>query len=228
MSDGTFFALTSLVSGVIQSLDENWNKDAELVRQFKNGDRDAYGRLYEKYHEKIYSYCFYLLSRVDEAEEDAKDTMKNAFEKCHADIYSLKEEGKFFWWLRKTAYYICMDIYKERKKYERIDIENKDEDDARIPFQGIKIENIVAPVKNPEDAIIEKEIEQVRRKILIEALNALNEKYRMAVVLRHYMEYSHREAAELMGCKEADIKKWIYRGLEKMRKVLEPYLGLIG
>lgn len=219
----TFSVLNCLLFDIIEFSKEDWDEDARLVNEFKDGNHEAYGVLFEKYYETIYRYCFYLLSRLNDPEA-AKDAMAETFEKCLIKIHTLKEVGKFFWWLRKTAYRICMDILKEKGKF--VCIIEGEEDESETVFIGVKGEDIVANGRPPD--IINKETMRIVR----EALNNLPEKYRLSVILIHYMGFSYREAAGIMAgkmsCKieDSDIKRWVHRGLLKLREILKPYRGL--
>lgn len=53
------------------------------------------------------------------------------------------------------------------------------------------------------------------------ALNALSEAQRTAVVLVHVLDWSEREAAELLGVDRSTIRRHRDRGLMKLRKALE-------
>mgnify|MGYP003134259995 CR=1 FL=1 len=53
-------------------------------------------------------------------------------------------------------------------------------------------------------------------------VRGLPEKYRTALALRFYEDLSEREIAELMGVRPGTVKSLIHRGLERVRRELEP------
>ncbi|MEW6600815.1 MAG: RNA polymerase sigma factor [Nitrospirota bacterium] len=214
----TFCSVVCLFFGIVLSKENDWEEDADLVRQTKSGDPEAYGRLYEKHSDAVYRYCFILLSRLDEPQDDAKEAMSKAFKNCYEQIYSLREESKFFWWIRKTAYNICMSVLKSRADIVRI-VEEYDEDCSAAPNRGITINNISSTGSDPLTALLNKET----RAILKEALNSLKEKYRLAVIHRFYMGYSEKETAAIMECTLNNIKTLTRRGLLQLRDILKPY-----
>lgn len=216
----TFSALFCLLFGTIRYSKETWDEDARLIREFKDGNHDAYWRFFEKYCDRIYRYCFYFFSRLNDPEEHARVAMERVFDKLYENIYGIRKEGAVFSWLKRTAFTTCIDILKKEGRFIRI---IEDEDEAETPCVGIKIGDIVGSGKTHDASLADKEI----RKILGEALNALPEKYRLPVILRHYMDYSGREAANMLGCKEEDIKRWVHRGLLRLREILKPYSELI-
>lgn len=55
---------------------------------------------------------------------------------------------------------------------------------------------------------------------VLEAVQALPEKYRQAVYLRYYEEYAVEEIAALMGCSPGQVSTYLYRGKAKLRTML--------
>jgi RNA polymerase sigma-70 factor (ECF subfamily) len=200
----TIFILLCLLIGTVKFTKENWDEDAELVRQVKQGNRNAYCDLFNKYHDAIYRYCYMILSRRNDPSEDAKDATQEVFVKCLANIYDLKKDSAYFSWLRKTAFNTCMNMVKQASP-------------DPIP------DGFPAPEAGPDSKVSGAEIQMIVQK----ALNNLDEKYRLAVIHVHLMGHSYIEASETMKCKEDDIRRWVHRGLIKLRDELKEYRGLI-
>ncbi|MGA2208116.1 MAG: SigE family RNA polymerase sigma factor [Acidimicrobiales bacterium] len=57
---------------------------------------------------------------------------------------------------------------------------------------------------------------------LNDVLLTLPYRQRAAVVLRFYSDLSENEIAEILGCRPGTVGSLIHRGLERMRKALEP------
>jgi RNA polymerase sigma factor (sigma-70 family) len=55
---------------------------------------------------------------------------------------------------------------------------------------------------------------------LPEALSRLSERQRVAVVLVHCFEYTHAEAAEVLGVSRPSLQKHVERGMGKLRRTL--------
>lgn len=212
LPDETFLFLTGLIFSVLEQYNEkpgknNWDEDAKAVEKVKNGNIDAYEILFNKYCKNIYRYCFYLLLKRNYPKKDAEDAMSEAFVKCLESIHTLRENRTFFKFLHKTAYHICINILKKPQSKP----DDPEIDSIEIPDK----------TQNTEGELMKKEI----WRIIHDALNFLAEKYRLAVINVHLMGYSYREAAEIMGCKEDDIKRWVHRGMIKLKNLetLESY-----
>ena len=60
------------------------------------------------------------------------------------------------------------------------------------------------------------------------ALEELNERQRMAVVLNKFEEMNYAEIAEVMGLSTKAIKSLLSRARAKLREVLQPYVYMDG
>ena len=82
--------------------------DPELCIKAKNGDADAFARLYESVSSKLYSTAFYMLGRREDAEDVVMETVTDAF----AEISSLRDPGAFEGWIFR----ILMNKLKRKRK----------------------------------------------------------------------------------------------------------------
>ncbi len=56
---------------------------------------------------------------------------------------------------------------------------------------------------------------------LWDALNALDERRRTALILRYYLDLPTAEIADILGCRPATARTMIHRGLRQLRKDIE-------
>lgn len=199
----TFFVLFCLL---FITSDESYNEDVEWIRQIKQGNNDVYGKLFKKYFDKIYRYCYWILyqhSRSDPV-EDAKDIASKALERCYVNIYKLRNNRAFCKWLHKTAFNICMDML------------NKPEPQP-IP------EDKPSLIPTPEESEKKNKIQEVVR----EAIKDLRKRYREAVIYVHFEGLSYEETAKIMNCKVGDVKNYVHRGMIKLKDKLINYKYLI-
>jgi RNA polymerase sigma-70 factor, ECF subfamily len=197
----TFGLLLSLISGVINRSEPNWEEDVQWVRSAKDGNRAAYKRLYWKYVDRIYKFSYRLLSKTRDPRESAEDATSEAFLRCLSKICSLKEDHLFFGFVRKTAFNLCMDTLRQKTLIADGDIE--DDETA----------NAIHDPEDPQDPERKVLGEEVRK-----AINLLKREHRVALILVHYEGYSYMEAAELMKCTEDDIRRWVHRASKQIRE----------
>jgi len=57
--------------------------------------------------------------------------------------------------------------------------------------------------------------------LLLRCLYDLNTKYRLAVVLRYFENYSIREIAATLKCSEGVVKNMLFRSLQKLKSMIK-------
>jgi RNA polymerase sigma-70 factor (ECF subfamily) len=197
----TFVPMPSLIHGTSKSSEQNWEEDAQWVRSAKGGNRVAFERLYGKYVDQIFKFSYRLLSKTRAPRENAQDATSEAFLRCLSHLRSLKEDHLFLGFLRKTAFNLCIDILRQTSMIASDD----PEEDGVLPAIYDSRGSV-----SPERKILGEEIRK--------AINSLKEEYRLAIILVHYEGHSYLEAAELMKCKEDDIRRWVHRGSKQIRE----------
>lgn len=83
-----------------------------LVKLSKNGDVNAFSKLYDLYKEDMYRYASYLLNSPYDAEDAVSEAVLTAFRKMN----SLKKDEAFKSWLFKILSNCCKDILREHGK----------------------------------------------------------------------------------------------------------------
>ncbi|MDQ6892890.1 MAG: sigma-70 family RNA polymerase sigma factor [Acidobacteriota bacterium] len=73
--------------------------DLELVRGIKAGDDDAFEKMVERYHARVYSLAYGVLRNSEDAEEATQD----AFLTLYRKIGTFDETKKFFSWFYRVA-----------------------------------------------------------------------------------------------------------------------------
>src|SRR5580658_2686846 len=90
--------------------------DAALVRTAQEGNRAAFGALYERYKPMVHGI---LLAHVPYAE--AEDLMQNVFMQAMQRLAGLREAEAFGGWLAAIARNLAFDYYRQRKNLVEID-----------------------------------------------------------------------------------------------------------
>lgn len=127
-------------------------------------------------------------------EEDARDIVQTAFEKLWKNRDSV-ETVKSKSYLFTVAYNQMIDHIRKNK---RIQLEEEFPEDGRTQYQQ----------------------HGNMRKILMDALNRLNETQRSLVMLKDYEGYSYEEIGKIMDLNESQVKVYLHRA----RVILKNYL----
>jgi RNA polymerase sigma-70 factor, ECF subfamily len=176
---------------------------AALVRDSQEGDRDAFGRLYDHFVKKIFNYIYFRTYRKDLAEDIVSQTFLKALEKLHS--YK-PEKGALSAWLYRIAHNTLMDHYRQRKGTVNID------DVWDIPGDR----NVEVDAEN--------RLGWEKLKPLLEQLSA---RERDIILMRVWDEMSYREIGEIVGSSEASCKMAYSRAVKALRKVMPALFALL-
>jgi len=186
--------------------------DAALMLRVKQGDVPAFEDLVEKYKQPVINLIYRTLPDAAEAEDLAQNVFLQAYKA--ADRYRVS--AKFSTWLFTIARNLCLNEIRRRSRHpaDSLDVTHPDDDDQ--PLRQYEDTRLTAP----PDALLQGElVEKVEQ-----ALAALPENQRTAILLCREEELSYEEIAEVLGCSLSATKSLIHRGRETLKQKLKPYL----
>lgn len=172
--------------------------DLELVRRARAGEGSALERLFERHYRTAYRMAY----RWCGSRQDAEDTAQEAFIKVVRGLGDFRETSSFTTWLYRIVVNAALDQHRRGAARARLAEEAWRQ---RTPESGA-----AAPAAPDCDA------EQAW-----EAIGALPEKQRTALLLVFGEGLSHREAARVMGCPEVSVSWRIHQARRKLGKVME-------
>ena len=180
--------------------------DEELVRLAKGGDTAAFGKLMQRYQNKIYR----LGRRMTETDEDAEDVLQESFIKAFKSLGGFKEKSKFSTWLYRIT--VNLALMKLRKR--KLDTVSLDEPVATE--EGSVQRDVEDDVLDPLEQLIETESLET----LDMAIADLPPRYRAVFVLRHVEELSTEETARILRLTVPAVKSTLHRARKELREKL--------
>ncbi|HHY84833.1 MAG TPA: sigma-70 family RNA polymerase sigma factor [Verrucomicrobia bacterium] len=186
--------------------------DAALMLRVKQGDTAAFTELVEKYKQPVINLVYRTLHDATEAE----DIAQNVFVQVYKSAHRYRITARFSTWLFTIARNLCLNEIRRRSRHpaESIDAPTPGQQD-QPPHQFEDRHTF-----SPPDDLLHGELEQK----IEEALNALPENQRTAILLCRQDELSYEEIAEILGCSLAATKSLIHRGRTTLKEKLKPYL----
>ena len=185
-----------LVAAALPVADED---ESALVERART-EPDAFGQLYERYVDRVYSYIYHRVGNVQDAEDLTARTFYRALEKL--DTY--EDRGlPFSAWLFRIAHNLVANWHRDHSRRQVFSLEKlwwRSHDGAR------------------PDEEVEAEAE---REELWEAINRLPEERRNLLLYKLNTTLSNLEIGELMNKSESAIKSLYFRTLSALRKDLE-------
>jgi RNA polymerase sigma-70 factor, ECF subfamily len=188
--------------------------DAEqaLIRRIQNGEHEKFYELVKPYERRVYSAAFAILRNAADAEEVAQEAILKAF----ANLRQFRSEARFSTWLIQIA----VNEARMRRRKDHAEImepigEFEDEEGTYNPRDFADWREI------PSEALERNEV----RKLLLEALSALGDKYREVFVLRDVQHLSIEEVADSLGISQASVKTRLLRARLMLRDQLAPRMS---
>jgi RNA polymerase sigma-70 factor (ECF subfamily) len=186
--------------------------DAALMLRVKDGDREAFEALVEKYKQPVMNMIFRTLPDAIEAE----DLAQHVFIQVYKSAHRYQVTAKFSTWIFTIARNLCLNEIRRRSRHpaESLDATASDnEDQPAVQYADAK-------TFSPPDALIQGELEEK----IEAALQGLPEKQRTALLLCRQDELSYEQIAEILDCSLSATKSLIHRARETLKQQLKPYL----
>jgi RNA polymerase sigma-70 factor (ECF subfamily) len=186
--------------------------DAALMLRVKQGDTAAFTALVEKYKQPVMNLAWRTLRDETEAEDLAQNVFVQAWKS--ADRY--QATAKFSTWLFTIARNLCFNEIRRRVRHPAESLDQTRDDSEEQPLHQVVDKRIAAA----PDEMLRGELEAK----VDEALTALPENQRTALLLCRQEEMSYEEIAEVLGCSLSATKSLIHRARETIKARLKPYL----
>ena len=183
------------------------SSDAEIIRRVLAGDVNAFELLIKRYQAHVFS-----IVRKHVPKTQADEVAHDVFVRAYQGLGGFSEKSGFSQWLAGIAIRTSYDFW--RREYRRREIPASQLTDAHREY----IENTVSGVSAETFEQDGRRLEAVE--ILEWALNRMSAPDRMVLELVYLEEYSHREAAELLGWSVVNVKVRAYRARKKLARIL--------
>jgi RNA polymerase sigma-70 factor (ECF subfamily) len=178
-------------------------EDAELSARAAAGDREAFGRLVERYAGQARRLARAILGNLEDADDAAQDGFLSALR----SIERYDPARPFGPWLLR----IVANSASDRRRRLRV------RTTEAIPADS--------PTREPgPDRLTDR---NAFRAALEKALATLPTRQRIAVVLFDMEGYTHREVAEVVKVPEGTVRSDVFHARRALREALAPWKGAL-
>lgn len=179
--------------------------DEQLVKNYANGDSDAFDTLLARYQQKIYSYILFLVHDDEVADDLFQETFMKAIVTIRQGRYV--ESGRFSAWLTRIAHNLVIDKYRQ---YRNSNVISNDASDADL-FNDATLSDITVEMK----MITEQSLTDVGR-----LLKELPDNQKEVLYMRFYQDLSFKEIADATGVSINTALGRMRYGLINLRKMV--------
>jgi len=170
--------------------------EAEIVARILQGDRQAYALLVEEYKSQIYNLAYRMTGNL----EDADDLTQDTFIRAYQYLWRYDQRKKFFTWLYTLALNLIRNHLRKKKKYNK-------------SSEEVSALSLTDKNPSPEEKLIEDQ--EISSYLL-----RLEDDLRALLIMKYQQELSFEEIAEITGKSLSAVKMRIYRGLEKLKELM--------
>jgi RNA polymerase sigma-70 factor (ECF subfamily) len=181
--------------------------ERELALSARAGDRDALGRLLERFGPQLYRSV--LLPRLGNA---------MAAEQALADTYARVVEGigrfewrdkSFYAWLRTIALHVALDLLRAKKREVLVAADDIEREIARAD-----------DTDTDTDTVADEDERNVARKKLERALCAIHPRYADAIRMRIIDEMPREDVARALSVNVSTFDVLLHRAIAALRKAV--------
>ena len=148
----------------------------------------------EAYQRVVYN----LALRMVGDPEDALDVSQTVFVKAYEKLASFDQRNRFFSWVYRIGINESLNLLSRRRSRDELD------------------ERMVSPDPQPERCAELSEEESLMNRALLD----LTQDYRQVLILRHFLDFSHREIGELLQLPEKTVKSRLHTARERLGQAL--------
>lgn len=171
-------------------------QEERLIARAVQGDREAFGELYERYVDRIYSYIYYRVGNP----HDAEDLTSRVFFRAMRHIERYDHRGlPFSAWLYRIAHNLVANWYRDNSRRQEIAL-----DDLVFTY---------ATGEHPEWLVMNREEQEE----LLAVIRTLPEDRQQLLYLKFGARLSNAEIAQVLGRTEGAVKSLYHRTLTALR-----------
>jgi RNA polymerase sigma-70 factor (ECF subfamily) len=171
--------------------------DHELMVLLASGDMGALGQLVSRHQAKALAVALRLTGSHHQAEEICQE----AFIRVYGASASYRPEGQFATWLYRIVVNLCYDALRRERRHP----------------EALPQEATAGLWCDPQAAAQVSELSaQVRQ-----AVGALPQRQRTAVILHRYEQLGHDQIAQIMQCSVSAVESLLVRAYQQLRAELK-------
>ncbi|MBU8896644.1 sigma-70 family RNA polymerase sigma factor [Corallococcus sp. M34] len=199
--------LSAVKMAMVSVIPSDTDRESTLLRRARAGDPAAFRTLFERHAPAVWRFLRDLLRDEAAADEATQET----FVRAHGRLSALRDGDRLGAWLLGIARNVYLET-RRRRGMTHVDVDDE-------AHEG-QVEAVL-PTPSPEDLLLDRELEG----LLAEALGALREERRAALLLRIDHGLPYEEIASVMGWSLPKVKNEIHRARLQLRERLADHVG---
>ncbi len=184
------------------------DSDQALVERVQAGDRSAFDVLVSRYQHKVVK----LVMRYVRDQSEALDVTQEAFHKAYRALPRFRGDSAFYTWLYRITINTAKNhLVAARRRPLDYNLDLQDSDQYELHGR-------LKDIDTPERVLMSEEI----REAVNQAIEALPEDLRTAIMLRELEGMTYEEIATTMECPVGTVRSRIFRARDAIDKRVRP------
>ena len=188
--------------------------DVRLMLQVRDDSATAFEELVLRYQWRLVTVLEHLVGSRDQAE----DLVQEVFLRVYRARKSYVASAKFSTWLFTIANNVALNALRSRSRRREVNLRPRDS--GTLGTRPLDAMLQASSGQMPARRLDKAEM----REIVRIALETLNERQRMAVLLNKFEGMSYADIAQTMEMTPQAVKSLLSRARGNLREVLEPYV----
>jgi len=183
--------------------------DEELLAQFQEGQREAFGVLVRRYEGELYGYLRRYLGDGNLAD----DVFQNAFLQVYTKIGQYEPGRPVRPWLYTIATHQAIDALRRQGRHQAmsLDQEREETNASELPqLQGLLESRTPGPLEQVQG--------EERRQLVRASVDRLPDFLKQVVVLAYYQGLKYRDIADILGIPVGTVKSRLHSALVKLHE----------
>jgi RNA polymerase sigma-70 factor (ECF subfamily) len=192
-------------------------RELQLLEAYRVGGQASHAALTELlsgYQRRIYSVCFRMLRRP----EDAADLTQDVLLKLVENLSSYDGHSKLSTWVIRVTMNACLSHLRRQKVRDQCSLDDDGRTDAA---SGQPRRPLVLAGREPTP---EKSVEQGQQKTaVLKALDSLDPDTRAILVLRDVQDMDYQQLADVLEVPIGTVKSRLFRARAALREAIEKF-----
>jgi RNA polymerase sigma-70 factor (ECF subfamily) len=188
--------------------------DVRLMLQVRDDNATAFEELVEKYQARLVG----VLEHIMPVREGAEDLAQEVFMRVYRARKTYIPGAKFSTWLFTIANNVACNAMRKMSRRKEVNVQATPS--GSVPVRPL--ENMAKDASGlmPTRLVDKGELSDVVRV----AMQSLNDRQRMALLLSKFEGMSYQDIAEAMGITTQAVKSLLSRARVNLKNILEPYI----
>jgi len=188
--------------------------DVQLMLRVKTGDDQAFSELVQRYQNRLVR----IFAHLGGDGASPEDLAQEVFLRVYRARNGYQPNARFSTWVYRIANNVASNMRRTAGRRKEVQLAPAESGPLGMNPQEKLLAEKSALM--PARQIDKHELQ----KVVLSALDSLNERQRMAILLHKFEELSYAEIGEAMDLSEEAVKSLLARARDNLRSILEGYV----